>query len=179
MAGKGRIPKPDNRLSRARDAKRRASLKVIVSDPVPAPELPESMPGGNEWPDETRRWWHMWTVDPLAEEFRATDWSELLDTAVLHGLYWHGDHRVAQELRLRTAKHGATAEDRARLRITFAEADRAEGNHNRPRVIEGDIVDVEEVEEKRKVTPEEWAMMANTIPEERLKLKFEVIENEG
>ena len=177
MAGMGRVPKPDNRLSRARDAKRRASLKVIVSDPVPAPELPEAMPGGEEWPEATKRWWHMWTIDPLAAEFRATDWSELLDTAVLHALYWHGDHRVAQELRLRTAKHGATAEDRARLRITFAEADRAEGK--RGRVIEGEVVDVEAIEENRhKVTREQWEQMLVTIPVERLRAKFEVIEDD-
>lgn len=172
MAGMGRVPKPDNRLSRARDAKRRASLKVIVSDPVPAPELPESMPGGDEWPEETKRWWHMWTIDPLAEEFRATDWSELLDTAVLHGLYWKGDHRVAQELRLRTAKHGATAEDRARLRITFAEADRAEGK--RGRVVEGEVVDVEAIEDKQKVSQEHWDLMNRTIPENLLHERFEV-----
>jgi hypothetical protein len=37
-----------------------------------------------------------------------------------------GDKAVAPELRLRVAKFGATPEDRARLRITFAAADEAE-----------------------------------------------------
>ena len=68
----------------------------------------------------------MWGESPLSADFTATDWSELLDTAVLHARYWKGDVKVAPELRLRVAKFGATPEDRARLRITFAQADEAE-----------------------------------------------------
>jgi hypothetical protein len=54
------------------------------------------------------------------------DNADLLDTAVIHGLFWRGDVKLAGELRLRIAKHGATQEDRARLRITFAAADVAD-----------------------------------------------------
>jgi hypothetical protein len=39
---------------------------------------------------------------------------------------WQGELKYLPELRLRTAKYGATPEDRARLRIQFAQADEAE-----------------------------------------------------
>ena len=68
----------------------------------------------------------MWADSPLADDFTSTDWSELLDTATLHARLWMGVASVAPELRLRVAKFGATPEDRARLRITFAQADEAE-----------------------------------------------------
>ncbi|MCS5487384.1 hypothetical protein NY588_09620 [Curtobacterium flaccumfaciens pv. beticola] len=68
----------------------------------------------------------MWATSPLSLDFTATDWSELRDTALIHARYWNGDIKLAAELRLRTAKFGATPEDRARLRITFAQADEAE-----------------------------------------------------
>ena len=78
------------------------------------------------WPAQTRKWWQMWADSPLSNDFTATDWSELLDTARLHAEYWRGNLKVAGELRLRAAKYGATPEDRARLRIQFAMADEAE-----------------------------------------------------
>jgi len=96
-------------------------LKVIEATPVPQPELPDG-----DWHPQTRRWWAMWGESPLSEDFTATDWSELLDTAVLHSLFWAGESRHAAELRLRVAKFGATPEDRARLRIQFAAADEAD-----------------------------------------------------
>lgn len=68
----------------------------------------------------------MWGASPLAPEFTANDWSELLDTAVIHSAFWAGDMKLAGELRLRVAKFGATPEDRARLRIQFAQADEAD-----------------------------------------------------
>ena len=134
MAGRGPAPKPaDQRVRRNADA---AGMKVIESDPVAQPELPESMPGGDSWPEQTRLWWEMWGSDPLSTEFRATDWAELLDTAVLHGRFWSGETKLAAELRLRTGKHGATAEDRARLRIQFAAAE--EADDKRKRSVSGD-----------------------------------------
>lgn len=124
MAGRGPAPKPANR--RARKNKDPIGLKIVESDPVPQPELPKRMPNGEPWPQITRAWWRMWGRDPLAADFRATDWAELRDTAVIHGAYWSGDVKLAGELRLRTAKFGATAEDRARLRIQYAAADEAD-----------------------------------------------------
>lgn len=124
MAGRGPAPKPANR--RARKNKDPIGLKIVESEPVPQPDLPKQMPNGEPWPQITRAWWRMWGRDPLAADFRATDWAELRDTAVIHGAYWSGDLKLAGELRLRTAKFGATAEDRARLRIQYAAADEAD-----------------------------------------------------
>jgi hypothetical protein len=105
--------------------------RVIEVSPEAQPELPECMPSGCAWPARTVAWWQMWAASPLAAEFTATDWSELLDTAALHGEYWSGDLKLAAELRLRVAKFGATPEDRARLRITFAVADEKESQARR------------------------------------------------
>ena len=60
-----------------------------------------------------------------AKTFTETDWSFLLDTAVLHMEFWDGDRGVAAELRLRAAKFGATPEDRARLKIAVGDAPKA------------------------------------------------------
>lgn len=137
MAGRGPAPRDPDRLSRASVAKaRQAGMHIIEAEPVPQPPLPEfdvQVVGvkGVEvqefvWPPRTREWWQMWADSPLSAEFTATDWSELLDTAVLHARYWRGDVKLAAELRLRVAKFGATPEDRARLRIQFAQADDAD-----------------------------------------------------
>lgn len=75
----------------------------------------------------------MWRDDPLAADFHATDWSDLMDTAAIHGMFWRGDVKLAGELRLRVARHGATQEDRARLRITFAAADEADEKRGKTR----------------------------------------------
>lgn len=130
MAGRGPAPKdPRKRQRRNSDP---SALRVIVAEPVAQPELPALLirDGGElvpiDWPDVTREWWQMWCDSPLSSEFTATDWSELRDTARLHALYWLGSTAVAAELRLRVAKFGATPEDRARLRIQFAQADEAE-----------------------------------------------------
>lgn len=130
MAGRGPAPKDPNR--RARRNKEPAPLKVIHAEPTSQPDLPtfEIEHDGEltefVWPARTREWWSMWRDSPLSAEFTATDWSELLDTAVIHARFWRGDVKMAAELRLRVAKFGATPEDRARLRITFAQADEAE-----------------------------------------------------
>lgn len=131
MAGRGPAPKDPNR--RARRNSDPVALRVIHADPVEQPELPtfEVEHDGDlvefRWPARTVEWWAMWRDSPLSTEFTATDWSELLDTAVIHARFWRGDVKMAGELRLRVAKFGATPEDRARLRITFAQADEAEG----------------------------------------------------
>ena len=130
MAGMGPPPKPPEKRARRNKG---PDMHVIVSEPVPQPALPKRMPNGDPWPEITRAWWRMWGKDPLAAEFRATDWAELRDTAAIHGAYWSGDLKMAGELRLRTAKFGATAEDRARLRITYAAADDADDRRERRR----------------------------------------------
>lgn len=135
MAGRGPAPKPA--ASRARTNSDPMGVRVVSSEPSPAPELPELMPGGEEggrpWPPQTLTWWNNWVNDPLTAEFRTADWDELLISAVLHGQFWSGDVKVAGELRLRTSKFGATPEDRARLRITYGAADDAEDKAARRR----------------------------------------------
>lgn len=130
MAGRGPTPKdPSKRARRNKDPQ---PLRVITAEPVAQPDLPtfEVEADGQlvefVWPARTREWWAMWGDSPLSAEFTSTDWSELLDTALLHARFWNGQLSLASELRLRVAKFGATPEDRARLRITFAQADAAE-----------------------------------------------------
>jgi hypothetical protein len=117
MGGRGPAPKESH--SRARDTKRRAApvVSVVPDAVVRGPELPET----HEWPDQTRAWWQHWRESPQAAIFIDTDWSFLLDTALLHAELWLGDRSVAGELRLRVAKFGATAEDRRRLRLAVSE----------------------------------------------------------
>ncbi len=117
MAGRG--PAPKETRSRARDQRRAdAELTVIESDgKTHGPELPD----GVDWPDATRDWWETWRRSPQAQTFTDTDWSFLLDTAILHMEFWDGNRAHAPELRLRAAKFGATPEDRARLKIAVGE----------------------------------------------------------
>jgi hypothetical protein len=130
MSGRGPRPKPEDQ--RARRNSNVLQLRVIHAQPQAQPDLPSFYVEQDGdlvefvWPARTQEWWAMWSDSPLAAEFTANDWSELLDTALLHAKYWNGHTSLAGELRLRVAKFGATPEDRARLRITFAQADEAE-----------------------------------------------------
>lgn len=117
MAGRGPAPKAPGR--RARRNKDEVQVTTLRFEPAEQPDLPEGIP----WPDATIRWWRMWAESPLSDMFGATDWDFLMDTALLHANVWAGDLSSMPELRLRVAKFGATPEDRARLRIQFAEAD--------------------------------------------------------
>ena len=134
MAGHGPPPKASG--SRARRNSEPVALKVVEATPITQPELPdfdiqidvdgEIKAQKFEWPARTREWWRMWAESPLSADFTQTDWDFLMDTAWIHASYWSGNLKMASELRLRVAKFGATPEDRARLRITFAQADDAE-----------------------------------------------------
>lgn len=134
MAGRGPAPKdPSQRARRNADV---IPMRVIHAEPIEQPDLPEfdisieidgrMVSQKFQWPERTRQWWEMWGDSPLSAEFTATDWSELLDTAMLHARFWNGDTKLAAELRQRVAKFGATPEDRARLRIQFAAANEAD-----------------------------------------------------
>lgn len=114
MAGIGAAPKnPGN-------------VTVWKFTPGIQPDLPPMMPGDMEWPQATRDWWDALRDYPLSAEWSDVEWLYHLDTAVMHGKYWvTGSAVFASELRLRLAKIGATAEDRARLRVAFAQADAA------------------------------------------------------
>jgi len=126
VAGRGPAPKDPARRARTNaDPVAGRQLQLVRE---PAPELPElGLDAKGEWQEwhiRTIEWWDMWSRSELAKDFTATDWSFLLDTALMHHAMWSkGQWTLAAEVRLRVAKFGATPEDRARLRITFADAD--------------------------------------------------------
>jgi hypothetical protein len=118
MAGRGPAPKDP---SERRRLNRPDPLTVVCADgELHGPELPET----HDWPVATVVWWGVWRSCAQAATFTDTDWSFLLDTAVLHAEFWLGNQGVAGELRLRVAKFGATPEDRARLKFTVGEPDK-------------------------------------------------------
>jgi hypothetical protein len=117
MAGCGRAPKD---RSQVRHRVPTIPMTTVVADgEVHGPDLPDAY----EWPVETLRWWETWRTCAQAAKFTDTDWSFLIDTAVLHAEFWEGNRSVAGELRLRAAKFGATPEDRARLRLQVGDPD--------------------------------------------------------
>lgn len=116
MAGRGPAPKPS--VERRRRNKPAEPTTFVSPDgQAHGPELPDT----HEWPAATELWWQTWRESAQAQTFTDTDWSFLLDTAVLHAEFWLGDRSVAAELRLRAAKFGATPEDRARLKLEVGE----------------------------------------------------------
>ena len=126
MAGRGAAPKDADQVTKAQAAKAKNQIRVVVDETAPPPKLPRYMPDGDVWPKQTLIWWRSWTKNPLTEDYRESDWLDLLDCATIHGRLWRGEGSAAPELRLRMARHGATREDRARLRITFATAAQVE-----------------------------------------------------
>lgn len=123
----GAAPKsPDQMTNSTRAKAEKARIRSVESEPCEAPELPEFTPRGEEWPEHTKVWWEHWIEDPLTNDYRMADWLDLIDCAAIHARLWSGDYKAAAELRLRMARHGATREDRARLRIVFTTADEME-----------------------------------------------------
>lgn len=118
MAGRGPAPKSDEERRRRNVTD---PFTVVTAD---GKTYGEDLPETHEWPDATKVWWETWRTCALAQKFTATDWSFLLDTAVLHAEFWLGNRALAAELRLRAAKFGATPEDRARLKIEIGDPDK-------------------------------------------------------
>ena len=130
MAGRGPAPKAAGRRARTNaDPVAATTLRLVRQ---PAPELPdlgidEKTGEQQDWHPRTVEWWAMWAESEQARDFTATDWSFLIDTALMHHAMWAKGHwTLAAEVRLRVAKFGATPEDRARLRMVFADADEKE-----------------------------------------------------
>lgn len=123
MAGRGPRPKPADR--RARTNKDPVAGRVVEADGEEPAGLPmDLLPDDEDWHPATLRWWARWCESPLAQNLPAVDWSELEACAVLHHEFMRKrSFTLGSELRLRMAKWGATPEDRARLRITIADAD--------------------------------------------------------
>lgn len=118
MAGRGPSPKDPARKAR-HDSH---ATTVLRHEAAAAPPLPVGL---RKIP-VVRSWWETWKASPQAEHFGSTDWEFLLETAHLKAAFHEGDMKLAPELRLRVAKFGATPEDRARLRMQFAQADEAD-----------------------------------------------------
>lgn len=139
MAGMGPPPKdPAKRVRKNKDAVGSTILRFEESAQPDLPDFTVQVEVDGEltsqefsWPAITRAWWEMWGDAPQAEHFGSTDWSFLLDTALLHARVWgDGDLKLLPELRLRVAKFGSTLEDRARLRMQFADADAADSKRD-------------------------------------------------
>ena len=128
MAGRGPAPKdPSRRARRNADPIPQTVLRQEVAKP---PALPPEL-GKHA---VVKRWWETWKASPQAEHFGSTDWLFLLETAyIVRAFHVDGDMKVAAELRQRVAKFGATPEDRARLRMQFAQADEADSKRPAPR----------------------------------------------
>ena len=132
MGSRGPVPKDPSR--RARPNAAMAEVRVLEVRPQGAPDLPSlriedpetGIASIQDWPEATILWWQAWVESPLTDHWTGVDWSFMLDTAYLHARFWMGETKHAAELRLRLAKLGVTAEDRARLRIQFAQADEAD-----------------------------------------------------
>jgi hypothetical protein len=89
LAGRG--PAPKDPRDRARSNSPPIPWRIVNTPPSPQPPLPATMPDGSEWPERTRQWWAMWGRDPRTADYHSTDWAMLLDTAVLHALFWRGN----------------------------------------------------------------------------------------
>jgi hypothetical protein len=122
VAGNGPPPK-DPAKRRRRNAAPVPTTVVAEDGQIRGPDLPDGFP----WPPQTLRWWRTWRTSPQAQTLTTTDWDFLIDTAVIHAAFWHGDTSVAGELRLRVAKFGATPEDRMRLRMQIDEPTKLAG----------------------------------------------------
>lgn len=141
MAGRGPAPKdPAKRVRRNADSTSQTILRFEQAEQPELPEFDVQVEVDGEmtsqrfrWPERTREWWKTLGEAPQAEVLGSTDWSFLLDTALLHARVWgEGDLKLLPELRLRVAKIGATPEDRARLRMQFADADAADSKRSAP-----------------------------------------------
>lgn len=120
MAGRGPAPKdPSKRARRNADPIATTTLRFERAED---PGLPEALADD----PMLQVWWETWANSPQAEHFGSTDWLFLTETAFIAAAFYAGDLKVASELRQRVAKFGATPEDRARLRMQFAQADEAD-----------------------------------------------------
>ena len=121
MAGRG--PAPKATASRDRDALRRQGKTGICADgEVRGPALPGMFVADHgeerDWHPMTVAWWETWRTSAQAQIMVDTDWSFMLDTALMHDAMWSkGQWVLAAEVRLRVAKFGATPEDRLRLKL--------------------------------------------------------------
>lgn len=120
MAGPGPAPKAERTRPSDNAARQREMTHLEPDGQQRGPDLPDDvLAEGEQWHPATVRWWDTWRLSPQAQQFTDTDWRFLLDTALMHHTMWSkGRWEYAGELRLRSAKFGATPEDRMRLKQT-------------------------------------------------------------
>ena len=120
---KGRPPS-GNPPSRPRDARAKSAgyTPITATGELLGPELGDH-PDWGSWHPRTVLWWEMWRRSAMATIFTPVDFDFLLDTALLHSCFHHGQLNLAGEIRLRTEKMGATARDRDRIRLQIVDTD--------------------------------------------------------
>lgn len=130
MAIPGPAPKAAGR--RARANKDPIPQTILRHEKVQPPKLPAEF---DDYP-YVLQWWDTWVRSPQADTFGSTDWQVLLETAFLVRAFYDGEYRLGAEIRQRVAKFGATPEDRARLRMQFAQADEADAKRPATKPVE-------------------------------------------
>jgi hypothetical protein len=74
-----------------------------------------------QYPRETRAWWHRITRLPHCVLWDDGDWQFALDTARIHAAIVEGDIRLSTELRAREKQMGTTLKARELLKIRYVE----------------------------------------------------------
>ena len=115
MGSRGSVPK-ENAVRR----NKHESAVEISSETRPGRPLPKTLPVST---NAAKHFWKTWSESPQSSTWMETDWEELAITTLLVDELYKGDTKLAGEIRQRTAKHGATNEDRARLRMKFEKTD--------------------------------------------------------
>lgn len=131
---RGRPPKPpEERIRRNLDGPTVPTTE-LHPDPLGrcfGPDLPE----GRSWCLQTRQWWEEWRRSAQAPGLLQTEWSYLLDTALLHNAMWaDGEYRWAAEVRNRLGRFGVTYADRLQNRQKIVNGEDQPDPDQRPKM---------------------------------------------
>ncbi|MDP9334654.1 MAG: hypothetical protein M3Q30_15300 [Actinomycetota bacterium] len=108
-------------------------------------------PGGEAWPDATKRWWVALGAMPHCATWRPPAWEYMRTTALLHAEIVEGATAKAGELRIREAAMGTTDDALRALRIRYVpkvgadpvvvESDEVQARRDarRQRIIDGEV----------------------------------------
>lgn len=130
MAGRGPVPQATHQ--RERDTRRSVTSKeahLVADGEVRGPTIRQAT-GRNDWGARATAYWETWRTSPQAQLFADTDWQRLAMIVPLVELYWDDggrmpDKQLLAEIRLNEERLGATVQDRQRLRMKIAEAEKA------------------------------------------------------
>lgn len=129
MAGRGPAPKEDPiRRNKPTIPKDEITPDTVVRG-FPLPVFTVQNQYGEEeifqWHSRTQEWWEKTRRSPQAKVMAESDWEAMVETAMIHTRFYNGGLKpteftnLAAELRRRMAAHGATYEDRLRLRMVI------------------------------------------------------------